>query len=60
LHDTRANVLKVGAMMDVPRDGGDMIAEVDAALVLWGPEATAVDVPPEWVARIANDFQRLV
>ena len=57
---TRVDLMKVGAMMDVPRDGTDIIAEVDAALALWEPEARAVDVPSEWITRIAGDFQRLV
>ena len=40
--------------------GPEAAAEVDAALALWEPEARAVDVPSEWITRIAGDFQRLV
>jgi serine/threonine-protein kinase HipA len=56
---TRRDLLALGALMDVPHDGADIIAQADAALDLWDAEARAVGVPREWIARIGNDFQRL-
>ncbi len=56
---TRADLLSLGALMDVPRDGAGIIADVSAALGLWETEARDAGVPPDWITRIANDFQRL-
>jgi len=56
---TRRDLLALGASMDVPHDGAGIIADVVGALDLWDAEARAAGVPPAWVARVANDFQRL-
>ena len=55
---TREDLLAVGAKMDVPKNGAEIIAEVDAALDLWEREAKTVDVPREWIERISGFFRR--
>jgi len=55
---TREDLLAVGAKMDVPKHGAEIIAEVDAALESWEREAKAVDVPREWIERISGLFRR--
>lgn len=56
---TRDDLLAVGSKMDLPKDGAEIIAEVDAALDLWDGEAKAVAIPEEWTRRIAGLFRRL-
>jgi serine/threonine-protein kinase HipA len=48
----RDDLLQLGAMMDVPRDGADILADVESALSTWRREAQAVDVPAKWVERV--------
>jgi serine/threonine-protein kinase HipA len=56
---TRHDLLEVGAKMDVPKNGAEIIAQVDAALDMWEREARAVELSPEWTRKIAGLFQRL-
>jgi serine/threonine-protein kinase HipA len=56
---TRVDILTVGAMMDVSKDGADIIADVHAALDLWPEQARAVNVTPDWISHVATQFRRL-
>lgn len=56
LDDLRA----IGAAFDVPRDGAEIVAEVDAALDRWPGAARAADVPPAMIAEIGAAFRRFV
>lgn len=53
----RDDLLRLGAMMDVPRDGADTLAEVESALESWPHEAQAVDLPAKWVERVGKAFR---
>jgi serine/threonine-protein kinase HipA len=54
---TPDDLLRVGAMMDVPRDGADILNEIESALGLWEPEAAAAAVPRRWVRHILGLFR---
>lgn len=54
---TRDDLLAVGRMFDVPRDGADMLVEVEAALGLWVPEAQEAGLGPEWITRVQSLFR---
>ena len=53
----REDLLRLGAMMDVPRDGADILADVESALGAWSREAEAVEVPAKWVERVQKAFR---
>lgn len=55
---TRDDVLAVGRMFDVPRDGAEIIGEVDAALDAWPREAADAEVGAEITKHIAGAFRR--
>lgn len=54
---TRQDLLAVGREFDVPRDGAEIIDEVEVALGLWEPEARGAGLAPEWIARIQSLFR---
>ena len=55
---TREDLLRIGARMDVPKNGADILEEVEAALGLWDTKAADVGLPRTWVQRIAALFRR--
>lgn len=54
---TRDDLLAVGRAFDVSRDGAHVLEEVEAALVLWAPEARAAGLGQEWIRRIESTFR---
>lgn len=54
---TRDDLLAVGRAFDVPRNGADIIDEVEAALGLWAPESQEAGLGPEWIMRIQSLFR---
>jgi serine/threonine-protein kinase HipA len=56
-HFTREDLLVLGRVFDVPQDGADILAEVEAALGLWVPEAQAAGLDKKWVERIQSMFR---
>ena len=56
-HFTREDLLRVGAMMDVPKDGAEILDAVDAALGLWVSTAADAGVPANWVTKIGELFR---
>ena len=56
-HFTRADILRAGAMMDVPRDGAEIVAQVAAALAMWRDAATATGLEAKWVERVEKAFR---
>lgn len=54
---TRGELLAAGAEFDVPGDGAAILGEVEASLAGWEREATAVDVPRAWRAKIGGLFR---
>jgi serine/threonine-protein kinase HipA len=55
---TRDDVLAVGRMFDVARDGAEIIGEVDAALDEWPREAADAEIDAALVTEIAGAFRR--
>ena len=55
---TRADLLAAGAAFDVPRDGAEIVAEVDAALASWEPAAREAGLDDGMIARIGDTFRR--
>jgi serine/threonine-protein kinase HipA len=56
---TRDELLATGKEFGVPENGAAIIELVKGALQTWESEATAVDVPPEWISRIRSSFSSL-
>ena len=56
----REDLLAVGRAFDVPKQGADIIDEVEAALGLWVPESQEAGLDPEWIARIQTLFRHFV
>ena len=56
---TRADLLAVGDVMDVPKAGAEIIDETVAALDLWKPKAHDVALSADWIAHVENLFQRV-
>lgn len=54
---TREDLLAVGRAFDVPRDGAQILAEVDASLGLWEPEAKDAGLDRAWIRRIGGLFR---
>lgn len=54
---TRDDLLRVGAMMDVARDGAEILNEVESALGLWEPEAVDAGIPRRWIREISGLFR---
>lgn len=54
---TRDDLLAVGNAFDVPNDGADILADVEAALGLWEPEAKDAGLDARWVDRIQRLFR---
>lgn len=57
---TREDLLAVARTFDVPRDGAEIIEEVEAALGLWAPAARAAGLDSAWVKRIEDLFRHFV
>lgn len=57
-HFTRDDLLAVGGAFDVPKNGADILDEVEASLDLWVPEAKAADVAPARISEIKSLFRR--
>jgi serine/threonine-protein kinase HipA len=56
-HFSRADLLDVGRAFDVPRDGADILEEVEASLDLWVPEAREAGVDAAWIGQIQSLFR---
>ncbi len=54
---TRADLLRAGAMMDVPHDGAHILADVESALGLWNRAATDAGLQRAWVDRVEALFR---
>ena len=54
---TRDDLLAVGSAFDVPKHGADILAEVNAALERWVPEAQDAGLGKDWVTRIGGLFR---
>ena len=54
---TREDLLAVGRAFDVPKDGAEILEEVESALGLWEPEARAAGLAPEWINRVEALFR---
>ncbi len=57
---TRADLLRLGRLMDVPRDGAAIIDDVAAALGAWRREAEAVDLSRAWIEKVERTFRHFV
>jgi serine/threonine-protein kinase HipA len=57
---TRADLLGVGRMFDVPHDGAEILGEVDAALTRWEPEARETGLDAAQIEKIGATFRRFV
>lgn len=55
---TRADILAVGRAFDIPKDGADIIDEVQSATGLWRSEAEAVELESAWISQIESQFRR--
>lgn len=54
---TREDLLAVAKEFDVPRNGVDIMGEVEAALGIWVPEARAAGLEGDWITRIQGAFR---
>lgn len=57
---SRGDLLAVGSMFDVAREGAEIVGEVDTALDSWPREAADADVAVELVKAIGEGFRRFV
>jgi len=55
---TRADLLGVGRMFDVPHDGAEILGEVEAALALWEDAAKATGLEATRIDAIQESFRR--
>lgn len=54
---TRDDLLAVGRAFDVPKDGADILGEVEAGLARWQPEAIAAGLSEVWITRVEGMFR---
>ena len=54
---TRDDVMAIGGAFDVPNEGTEILAEVEASLGLWEPEAKAAGLSGAWIDRIQSHFR---
>ena len=56
-HFTRDDLLAVGRIFDVPRDGADILEQVEAALGLWSSEARNAGLDQKWTETVRSHFR---
>ena len=56
-HFTRDDLLRLGALMDVPKNGAEILRDVEDALGAWDAESAHTGLSPEWQVRIRGLFR---
>ncbi|MBL0940031.1 MAG: type II toxin-antitoxin system HipA family toxin [Gemmatimonadaceae bacterium] len=56
-HFTRDDLLTLGSTFDVPNNGADILADVEAALGVWEPEAKSAGLDRRWIDQIQSLFR---
>ena len=59
-HFTRDDLLRIGELMDVPKNGAEILRDVEDALGAWDAESTGTGLSPDWQARIRELFRYFV